>query len=112
MYKHDTSMRTANMIRFLLFNILGFYCLIFSFSFSFASNHYEIISLTRSSSGNWWDVKVKNTKKDEKIICILFDKNKKEVAFSDSWYADNMYTVVPINYPSSNVKYAHCISNN
>ena len=77
-----------------------------------ASNHYEVISLTRSNSGNWWDVKVKNTKKDEKIICTLLDKNKKEVAFSDSWYANNMFTTIPINYSSSNVKYAHCISNN
>ena len=58
---------------------------------SLGGNHYEIIGLTRSSSGNWWDVKVKNTKKDEQIICVLYDKNKKEVAFSDSWFADNLF---------------------
>ena len=34
------------------------------------------------------------------------------VAFSDSWFADNIFTTVPINYPSGNVEYASCISNN
>ncbi|MFL2806535.1 MAG: hypothetical protein ACJ0BI_06010 [Paracoccaceae bacterium] len=96
------------MFRFLVASFL----LLLSTSFLFANNHYEIISVTRTSSGNWWDVKVKNTKKDEQIICILYDKNKKEVAFSDSWFADNIFTTVPINYPSGNVEYASCISNN
>ena len=96
------------MFRFLITSFL----LLLSTSFLFANNHYEIISVTRTSSGNWWDVKVKNTKKDEQIICILYDKNKKEVAFSDSWFADNIFTTVPINYPSGNVEYASCISNN
>ena len=96
------------MFRFLVASFL----LLLSTSFLFANNHYEIISVTRTSSGNWWDVKVKNTKKDEQIICILYDKNNKEVAFSDSWFADNIFTTVPINYPSGNVEYASCISNN
>ena len=96
------------MFRFLIASFL----LLLSTSFLFANNHYEIISVTRTSSGNWWDVKVKNTKKDEQIICILYDKNKKEVAFSDSWFADNIFTTVPIKYPSGNVEYASCISNN
>ena len=92
--------------------LVASFLLLLSTSFLFANNHYEIISVTRTSSGNWWDVKVKNTKKDEQIICILFDKNNKEVAFSDSWFADNIFTTVPINYPSGNVEYASCISNN
>ena len=101
-------MNYSIMFRFFKINIF----LIFLTSYSFASNHYEIISVTRTSSGNWWDVKVKNTIKDEQIICILYDENKKEVAFSDSWFADNIFTTVPINYPSGNVEYASCISNN
>jgi hypothetical protein len=92
--------------------LLFLFFIIVPISIPLANNHYEIISIIRTSSGNWWDVKVKNTKKDEQIICVLYDKNKKEVAFSDSWFANNMFTTVPINYPSGNVKYANCFSNN
>ena len=46
------------------------------------------------------------------ILTLGACKNKKEVAFSDSWFADNIFTTVPINYPSGNVEYASCISNN